>query len=174
MANVLVLFSSFDGQTRRIAQYVGEVLRTCGNTVTVLPVDAEHAGDAIALHDAVVVGAAIRYGHHAIALERFVRRHARALAQRRGAFFSVCLSAGRPGAKPAEARRYVDGFLARTGWSPQLVTSFAGALRYSAYNPFIRMLMKFIVGMAGGETNTARDYEYTDWTAVDQFARQCA
>lgn len=174
MANVLVLFSSVDGQTRLIAERLGEILRGRGNAVTLMPADAGEAGDAIARHDTVVVGGAIRYGHHAFALERFVRRHAARLSERRGAFFSVCLAAGGPGARPAEARRYVDAFIARTGWTPQLATSFAGALRYREYNPFIRWLMRLIVGKAGGETNTSRDYEYTDWEAVERFARQCA
>jgi menaquinone-dependent protoporphyrinogen oxidase len=64
----------------------------------------------------------------------------------------------------------VDEFLARTGWKPGESTSFAGALRYRKYNPVIRLLMRLIVGMAGGETDTSRDYEYTDWQAVERFA----
>jgi hypothetical protein len=27
-----------------------------------------------------------------------------------------------------------------------------------------------IVGLAGGDTDTTRDYEYTDWDAVERFA----
>lgn len=29
--------------------------------------------------------------------------------------------------------------------------------------------MRMIVGIAGGETDTTRDYEYTDWDAVERF-----
>src|SRR6185436_11708436 len=97
--------------------------------------------------DALIVGAAIRYGHHSRALERLLKRHRAAVEARPNAFYSVCLSAGGPGAKPAEARRYVDDFKRATGWEPDQVTSFAGALRYSRYNPFIRLLMRMIVGM---------------------------
>ena len=31
-------------------------------------------------------------------------------------------------------------------------------------------MMRLIVGAAGGDTDTSRDYEYTDWQAVDRFA----
>jgi menaquinone-dependent protoporphyrinogen oxidase len=30
--------------------------------------------------------------------------------------------------------------------------------------------MRLIVGHAGGDTDTSRDYEYTDWEAVTRFA----
>jgi len=69
-------------------------------------------------------------------------------------------------------RRDVEDFARTTGWQPGATASFAGALRYSLYNPLIRLLMRLIVGMAGGETDTSRDYEYTDWAAVERFARQ--
>jgi len=125
-------------------------------------------------YDAVVIGAAIRYGHHERALEKEVRAHAAELAARPNAFFSVCLSAGGPGYKPKAVRRYVDEFCANTGWEPGEVASLAGALQYSKYGPLIKFMMKLIVGFSGGETDSSRDYEYTDWVAVERFARDFA
>ena len=46
----------------------------------------------------------------------------------------------------------------------------AGALRYTHYNWLKRWMMKRIVTKAGGNTDTSRDYEYTDWAAVRAFA----
>jgi menaquinone-dependent protoporphyrinogen oxidase len=34
--------------------------------------------------------------------------------------------------------------------------------------------MRAIVGAAGATTDTSRDYEYTDWKAVDRFASRLA
>jgi menaquinone-dependent protoporphyrinogen oxidase len=82
----------------------------------------------------------------------------------------VSLSAGGPRPKPEAAQRYLDKFLRRTGWQPQLTASFAGALKYSLYGPVKRRVMIVIVGLAGGNTDTTRDYEYTDWDAVERFA----
>ena len=169
---MLVLFSTVDGQTLRVAERVCEVLRASGHETTLLEAGTENASEAIPRHDAVVVGAAIRYGHHSHALERFVRRNAAALAARRNAFFSVCMCAGEhKGSKPDAARRYVEEFCKRTGWQPGAVASFAGALRYRAYNPFIRALIRLIMRVNGGETDASRDHEFTDWSAVERFAR---
>jgi menaquinone-dependent protoporphyrinogen oxidase len=60
---------------------------------------------------------------------------------------------------------------------PQIASrpnDFAGALRYRSYNPFIRFMMRLIAGAAGGDIDTSRDYEYTDWLAVERFATEFA
>jgi len=172
MARILMVFASVDGQTARIAERIGARLVEAGHPVMLLPADdaSAHPGDC----EAVIVGGAIRYGHFPRALQDWVRKHRSAIADRSNAFFCVCLSAGGPGAKPQIAKGYVDGFCARTGWHPRATASFAGALLYRKYNPFIRFMMRLIVGAAGGDTDTSRDYEYTDWQAVDRFAVQFA
>ena len=50
----------------------------------------------------------------------------------------------------------------------------AGALLYSKYNFLIRFIMRRIAAQAGGDVDTSRDYEHTDWGAVDRFASQFA
>ena len=174
MSRVLVLFHSYDEQTARIARRMAEVIEKAGHSVTSRRFVRGATLDGLDGYDAVLVGAAIRYGHHDRAFEKEVRRHAASLAARPNAFFSVCLSAGGPGHNPGEARRYVDAFCRHTGWQPRQAESFAGALPYSKYGPFIRFMMRLIVGRAGGETDTSRDYEYTDWAAVERFADRFA
>lgn len=169
---VLVVHSSFDGQTRKVAERVSATLLEAGHSAEVR--DLDDAGGALDRCEAVIVGGAIRYGRHSRELESFARARRDRLAEVPNAFFSVCLSAGGPGARPAEARRYVDEFRRRTGWEPGAVASFAGALRYREYNPFIRFMMRMIVGMAGGNTDTSANYEYTDWAAVERFALEFA
>ena len=34
--------------------------------------------------------------------------------------------------------------------------------------------MVMIVGFAGGDTDTSKDYDYTDWAAVDDFGANFA
>jgi menaquinone-dependent protoporphyrinogen oxidase len=118
----------------------------------------------------VMIGASIHYGHHPAYLHKLVRRHRDALAARPCAFFSVSLSAGGPRPKPYAAKRYIDKFMRKTGWRPQLVGSFAGALKYSLYGPIKRRVMIVFMTLGGGETDTSKDYEYTDWDAVERFA----
>lgn len=48
-----------------------------------------------------------------------------------------------------------------------------GALPYTRYN-WLKKIMKRIVSKAGGDTDTTRDYEYTDWDDLRVFAREFA
>jgi len=170
MSNILILYTTTEGQTGRISERMAGMLRDKGHSVETQR--AEHAAMRLepGKFDAVIVGASIHYGHHPAFLRTLVRSHRDALHARPSAFFSVSLSGGGPGAKPAAAKRYLEKFLRQTGWQPQLAASFAGALRFSRYGAFKRMLMIVFVGLAGGDTDTSHDYEYTDWNAVAQFA----
>jgi len=174
MPRMLVLYASVDGQTGRVARRIGAVLARAGHSVTQMQIAAPQLARAIEEHDAVIVGGGIRYGRHSRRLEAAIREHLGAIAARPNAFFSVSLSAGGPGARPDVATGHVHEFLERTGWQPRRVAIFAGALLYTRYNPFIRFMMRLIVGKAGGDTDSSRDYEYTDWQAVERFAAEFA
>ncbi len=167
MPRILLLYASTEGQTALIAERMAHALRAAGHNVDMLPADADPARLDPAAYDGVIVGASIHYGHHPAFLRTLIRRQRSALEARPNAFFSVSLSAGGPRPKPAAAQRYIDKFLRKTGWQPQLVASFAGAVRYSLYGPIKRRVMIVFVGLGGGETDTSRDYEYTDWAAVE-------
>ena len=171
MARVLLLYHSYDDQTSRIARRIAETLREARHDVTVHRFGGPGSLETVRNYEAVLVGAAVRYGHHDRALEKEAREHANDLAARPNAFFSVCLAATR---NSTEAQGYVQGFQRRTGWTPQVTMSFAGALQYSRYGLLRKLLMRAISGFAGGATDTSRDYEYTDWVAVDRFARDFA
>ena len=170
MARILVLFATIDGQTARIAGRMADVLRADGHEVATRPARIEHSADDASAFDGVIVGGGVRVGSYAKYLAPMVQRCITGLPIPT-AFFSVCLSAGGPGAKLTTAQGYVDSFLAETGWRPDQVASFGGALLYRRYNFLLRLVMRFIASRAGGETDTSRDYEYTDWDAVTRFAR---
>ena len=171
---VVVIHSSRDGQTEKIARRIAATLASQGLVADTVPADTPSIGADLAECDGVIVGAGIRYGSHTGTIERLVREQFAQIVQRPNAFYSVSLSGGGPGAKPAEAARYIEKFSEHTHWHPHFTASFGGALLYTRYNFFIRFLMKMIVGHAGGETDTSRDYEYTDWAAVERFAREFA
>lgn len=169
MSRVLILFATTEGHTARIADRIARRLQGMGHTIELQRADSIPSGFNPTAYDDVIIGASIHYGHHPNYLRALIRRHRAALASRPGAFFSVSLSAGGPGAKPEAARRYLEIFLRQTGWRPRQTASFAGALQYSRYGFFKQRLMRLIVGMAGGDTDPTHDYEYTDWDAVDRF-----
>jgi menaquinone-dependent protoporphyrinogen oxidase len=170
MARVLIFYATTEGHTARVAERIAKRLRDKGHRVESQRADASRTSLDLERYETVIVGAPVHYGRHPGHLRSLLRKHRAALAARPGAFFSVSLSAGGPGAKPQAARRYVENFLRQVGWQPQLTEAFGGALQYSEYGAFKRLLVIAFVGLAGGDTDTSRDYEYTDWEAVDRFA----
>jgi len=126
----------------------------------------------------------VHAGHHESEMIAFVKRHRQALEQRQAVFVSVTLSeAGAEDVqKPkaireqaaADARRMIDVFIQETGWTPARALPVAGALAYSQYNWLIRFVMKRIARKAGAPTDPSRDYEFTDWAALDRFVTDAA
>jgi menaquinone-dependent protoporphyrinogen oxidase len=69
-----------------------------------------------------------------------------------------------------DAQSEIKPFMQKTGWHPQNVASFAGALAYSKYGFLKRFVMQRVARGVGEPTDPTRDYEYTDWEAVTRFA----
>ncbi len=127
MPRSLILYATTEGQTARIAERMAQTLRGKGHAVDAFPADTAPAN--LDVYDGVIIGASIHYGRHPGYLRALVRKHREALTARPSAFFSVSLSAGGPGARPASAKRYLDKFLRQTGWRPRQTASIAGALQ---------------------------------------------
>jgi menaquinone-dependent protoporphyrinogen oxidase len=164
---ILIVYSSHDGQTELIARRLGESARAAGALVDVCKV-SNCAGALVGRYDGVIIAASIRFGKHSRAIRRFVRDHV-ARSSHRSAFVSVSGSSA-SASGTSEARRYVAEFLAGTGWSPDATLLAAGAIKFTRYNPLLRMVMKRIAIKGGLPADTHRDYEYTDWRAVERFA----
>lgn len=159
MPDALVVYASVEGHTERIAQRLAAGLRARGHRVDV----AAAGGDIdLSRYDSVIVGASVHYGHHPAWLARALR--AARLPTPKTAFFSVSL-----GAK----ERYATKFLRKARWQPELVAVFPGALQYSKYGPLKRLVVRTFAAIAGHDTDTSRDYEYTDWQAVERFSEAC-
>jgi len=174
VSNILILYSSVEGQTARIAQRMAQTLRNLGHGANTRAATKGEGGLDPTKYDGVIVGASVHNGRHPASLRSLLRDCRLALEARPNAFFSVSLSGGGPGAKPAAAQRYATRFLREVGWQPQQTAIFGGALAFSKYALWKRALMKIFVGLAGGDTDASRDYEYTDWNAVERFAEAFA
>ncbi|WP_254524735.1 flavodoxin domain-containing protein [Natrinema caseinilyticum] len=175
MVSILIPYGTGEGQTATVADRIADVLDERGHDATAidaeeLPPDLEVDG-----FDAVCIGASIHMGKHQSAVRDFVEANRDALASRPTAFFQLSMSSAvADETRQAEAAGYVDEFLEETGWHPDRIGLFGGALRYSKYGFLKRLLMKRIAGDATGDTDTSRDYEYTDWHEVDAFAADYA
>jgi len=168
-----MLFSTRDGQTREIAAYLCSQLHELGGDTAMI--DLNRTDDIEwALYDRVIIGASIRYGHFHPALDRFVKKHAAALQAVPSAFFSVNLVARKPEKRSPQTNSYTRKFLLRSPWQPDSCAVFAGALRYPRYGWFDRFMIRLIMKMTGGETDTSKEVVYTDWEQVADFAREIA
>jgi menaquinone-dependent protoporphyrinogen oxidase len=174
MSEILVLYASTHGHTGRIAAGIGLALEHAGANADVRCIDEDH-DVAPWRYDAVVVGASIHAGKHQRRVLEWARRNAAALNAMPSALFSVSLTAAEETAEAAATvRRLTDEFTEATGWRPHLTRSFAGALQYREYRVFTRFFMKMLMARQGHPTDTRRDYDYTDWAAVERFGAECA
>jgi len=169
----LILFSTRDGQTREIAAFLASELKEQGIYADVVNLNRT---EEIAWHeyDRVVIGASIRYGHFHPALDRFVKKHLAMLNTLPGAFYSVNLVARKAEKRTPQTNSYTRKFLLNSPWQPQLCAVFAGALRYPRYRWYDRFMIRLIMKMTGGETDTHKEVVYTDWQQVTGFAREIA
>ena len=170
---MLVLYGTTEGQTARIAEALAGAMRAQG--VEVELADAATRDPAPDEYAAVVVAASVHAGGYQRSVKRWVHAHAPALFGRQTAFVSVCLGVLQHDPQvERELRTIKNGFWTQTGWQPSVVKVVAGALPYTKYNWVKRWVMRRIVRKAGGDTDTSRDYEYTDWEDVRRFGRDFA
>ena len=173
MTRILIAYGTTEGHTARIAQHLADVIREHGCATSVVNVERARVGEADGC-DAVIVGASVHMGKHERCVVEYVRQNRGTLERLPSAFFSVSLAARET---TEEARKEVEGYIERfvqqTGWRPRRIGRFAGALLYTRYGFFKRWMMKKITRDKGGfDTDTSRDYVYTDWHGVRRFAEE--
>lgn len=171
MAHVLVVYATVEGQTRKIAERIGAYAREAGHKPLLMDAASRGAKGMLLPHpDAVFVAASVHFGKHAPAAAEFVRRHRELLESVPSAFLSVSLSAaqGDDEKHRADAASYLAGFLGETGWHPALSATVAGALAYTRYGFFRKLMVKVIARRGGLPTDASRDHEFTDWEALRQ------
>ena len=175
MVSMLVCYGTGEGQTATVADRIADVLAHRGHDATARDASELPSGFVIGEFDAVLVGASIHMGQQQPAVREFVDDNRDALASCPTAFFQLSISSAvADETRRAEAAGYADEFLEATGWQPDRIGLFGGALRYSKYGFLKRLLMKRIAKDATGDTDTSHDYEYTDWAEVEAFANDFA
>ncbi|SMY18331.1 menaquinone-dependent protoporphyrinogen IX dehydrogenase [Photobacterium aquimaris] len=170
MEKVLLLHSSCEGQTIKILNHIEQNLGEqyqCDYADIHLKPKIDFSG-----YDRVLIGASVRYGHLNKKLYQFIDSNRENLEQTKVAFFCVNLTARKEGKDTPATSAYVKKFLLKSPWHPKMIAVFAGALRYPRYNFFDRTMIKLIMKLTGGETDTSKEVEYTDWQKVSNFSQQ--
>jgi menaquinone-dependent protoporphyrinogen oxidase len=181
MKPALVLYATREGHAAHIADHIACSLRAAGQPTEAFDVKKFGVFD-FTSHSKVILIASVHAGKHEPEMVKLVTKYRRELDQLPSAFLSVSLteamaeSASAPAEQRAEATRRVNAmmedFFQESGWHPSHVKAVAGALPYSKLNFVVRFVVKQIAKRSGGDTDTSRDYEYTDWPELDRFIEQ--
>jgi menaquinone-dependent protoporphyrinogen oxidase len=184
MKPIGIFYATREGQTQRIAERVAADLKARGLDAEVRNLRDKAVDPGLNRYAAAVLAASVHAGRHEPEMATFVKEHRAELESMPAAFLSVTLSEA--GAERADAtqeeharftadvQKMLDDFFQETGWHPARVKPVAGALLYTKYNFLLRFVMKRIAKKSGAETDTSRDYEYTDWVALDHFVDELA
>ena len=171
MSRICIVYSTTDGHTLTIVERVQQVLEADGHQVELVIVDAAAATD-WRRFDKIVIGARIRYGKHHPKVVDLIRTCKPAWANIPTAFFSVNLVARKPGKDTAQTNPYVRKLLQMCNWQPTLATVFAGKLDYQRYRWRDRHIIRLIMWLTHGPINLDACVDFTDWSAVADFARR--
>ena len=164
----LILYSSTDGHTIKICQFLQQVIEQYGDETTLISV--EHAsGINLQDFDRVIIGASIRYGKHSPLIVDFTNDNAAMLDTLPNAFFSVNLVARKPEKRDPDTNPYLNRFLNQINWQPMELAVFAGKLDYPRYKFRDRLMIRLIMWMTGGPTERNAMVEFTDWKQVEAF-----
>ena len=170
MPNSLIIYSSTDGHTKNICERIINLSNDI-NKVRIASLDEAIRID-ISKFAKIIIGASIRYGKHSRDLYNFIKLNKEILDEKESIFFSVNVVARKPEKNTPDTNPYINKFLKISKWKPDIIKVFAGKVDYPSYNFFDKYVIKFIMFITKGPTDTSRSYEFTDWSKVDEFSKE--
>ena len=158
------------GHTARIARRLCEHIGATGGRAEMMPlVEAEHEGVDWNRYDVVVLGAPVLYGKYDKSVIEFVTRHRTQLESRPNSFFNVSVVARVPEKSTVEGNRYMQKFLQLSPWRPRDLKVIAGKVDYPAWPWLDRFMIRLIMKMTHGPTDTTAVIDYTNWDDVRAY-----
>ncbi len=170
MQPILVAYGTTEGHTRKIAEFIAERLRIRGHRVDLIDTATAAAAQVQPIYQAAFLGGSVHYYKHSASLAHFIKANVTWLKAMPTAFFSVGLAMLQPDAGERDrAQRLVRTFLDETGLAPLAVRQVAGALKYTQYDFFKRLLERAFSKHLPDSGDTSHDHEYTDWNDVEAY-----
>ena len=163
----LIIYSSTDGQTIKICKRIMSIIGDC----KIVSID-EAKNENLSKYGKVIVGASIRYGKHKPELYDYISENCDHLIDTNASFFSVNVVARKPEKNTPLTNPYVQKFLSISQWHPSLIGVFAGKIDYPRYGLLDKFMIRLIMWITKGPTNTKNVYEFTNWDDVDSFAKK--
>ena len=170
MSGSLIIYSSTDGQTKIICEKIKNFSK---NSESIKLISLEEANDFnLQSYEDIIIGASIRYGKHSKNLYKFISSNKETLEKKRSAFFSVNVVARKPEKNTPETNPYMKKFLKISNWKPDKLGVFAGKVNYPNYGFFDKYIIRLIMFITKGPTDTTKSFEFTDWSKVEDFAKE--
>ena len=170
MSGSLIIYSSTDGQTKTICEKIKSFSK---NSESVKLTSLEEASNFnLQSYENIIIGASIRYGKHSKNLYKFISSNKETLEKKRSAFFSVNVVARKPEKNTPETNPYMKKFLKISNWKPDKLGVFAGKVNYPNYGFFDKYIIRLIMFITKGPTDTSKSFEFTDWSKVEDFAKE--
>ena len=163
----LIIYSSTDGQTIKICERIMSIIGDC----KIVSID-EAKNENLSKYEKVIVGASIRYGKHKPELYEYISENCDHLININASFFSVNVVARKPEKNTPLTNPYVQKFLSISQWHPSLIGVFAGKIDYPRYGLLDKFMIRLIMWITKGPTDTKNVYEFTNWDDVDSFAKK--
>ncbi|MGZ9102802.1 MAG: flavodoxin domain-containing protein [Rhodoplanes sp.] len=170
MKPILVAYSTTEGHTRKIAEFIADRLRLAGKSVDLVDCATPEVELMTPMYAGAFVGGSVHHQKHQLALQYFVKQNSAWLNVMPTAFFSVNLAMLHQSAEVRrEAKHRCDAFLEDTGLAPCMTYLIAGAIKYSEYDFFKRALFYYFENPGGLKAAATADTEYTDWSDLGRF-----
>ena len=170
MISSLIIYSSTDGHTKIICKRIIDFLKDRNIAKLVSLNEAKNLD--LSEFDKIIIGASIRYGKHSKDLYRFIELNKIILNEKESIFFSVNVVARKPEKNTPDNNPYIKKFLKISKWKPKKIGVFAGKVDYPNYNFFDKYIIKLIMFITSGPIDTSQSYEFTDWSKVEDFAKE--
>ena len=170
MIGSLIIYSSTDGHTKTICKRIIDFLKDRNKTRLVSLNEAKNLN--LSEFDKIIIGASIRYGKHSEDLYKFIELNKNILDEKESIFFSVNVVARKPEKNTPDSNPYIKKFLKISKWKPKKLGVFAGKVDYPNYNFLDKYIIKLIMFITSGPVDTSQSYEFTDWSKVEDFAKE--
>ena len=167
---ILILYSSIDGHTKKICSFISNKLKQ--NHIIEMNEINNDQKVKFYIYDFIIIGASIRYGTYRKSFLKFINENHIELQNSKTAFFSVNIVARKKEKNSINTNPYIKKFFKLSKWKPNIVEVFAGKLDYPKYNFFNKNIIKFIMWITNGPTQTDIVVEFTNWNDVKKFANK--
>ena len=162
----LIIYWTVDWHALKISYFVKEKLKD--NIIDIFNVS--EFSENLENYEKILIVSSIRYWKFHKNIRDFVEKNFEILNSKKSAFISINLVARKPNKKTPETNVYTRKFFEKTPFKPKLIWVFGWVLDYEKYGFFDWLMIKFIMKITKGPTNT-KDWaiEYTDWNQVEKF-----